>query len=122
MWAAPLLAAALITTTACDQGWPTEPGTDTTTAPDVGDDTTVVPDVGTDTGVPDTEPDPVEDTSPPCEYPTGSYGFSRVGDLVPPSTWPTAVLASDETAPADLEAAFCNEEIESIFVFIATPS
>ena len=120
MRAAPFLAAALITT-ACDQDWPTEPGMDTTIAPDVGDDTTVVPDVDTDTGVPDTEPDPVEET-PACEYPTGSYSFSRVGDLVGPMSWPSAVSGSDETSPADFEALYCDESVQSIFVLISTPT
>ena len=117
-WAAPAMAAALIATSGCDQQYPT---TDASSEPPPVDAT----DVTVETPLPDAEPDPVEDPveeTPACDYPAGPYGFDRVGDIVGPMTWPSAISASEETLPADFEVLQCDESVQSIIVFLATSS
>ena len=69
---------------------------------------------------PDTRPDVWVDPDVPCTYPPGPYSFNRVGDTVGPCSWPTAVSGEDETLPADFEALYCDPDIQSVFVFMAT--
>jgi hypothetical protein len=114
------MAAALIILAGCDQDYPTAPIDSTTESP---------LDVITDTPVTDALEEPVDepveepvDETPACEYPTGPYGFNRVGDIVGPMTWPSAISGSEETLPADFEVLQCDESVQSIIVFLATSS
>jgi len=114
-WAAPAMAAALVVFAGCDQEYPT-----------TGVDITVeVPgeDVVDETPIPDAEPEPVEDPveeTPACSYPPGPYGFNMVGNIVGPMTWPSAISGSEETLPADFAVLQCDEEVQSIIIFLAT--
>ncbi len=70
--------------------------------------------------------DPVEDVAeeeaaPPCEYPSGPYAFTAVGDVVGPMSWDSAVARPDDYGrPADLEDLFCDPDVHSIFIQIVT--
>ena len=107
---------------ACDQEWTGETTTDVhvdTVTPDVPDDSPV-PDVPEDTA-PEVEPD----TGPDCVYPEGPYGFNAVGDTVGPASWPSSIKGSEEVselAQADFEAFYCDPDVQSIVVFVATTS
>jgi hypothetical protein len=140
-----LVALCAVLTSACDQDWPGDvwdvavdtlsdtafdPGYDTIpsdTTPDLYTDTGLDPGVDTapDTGV-DTGTDPGVDTGGPCtDYPPGPYAFSRLGDTVGPATWPAMIKAPTETsslAVADLQEFYCDPDVESVIVFIATIS
>jgi hypothetical protein len=121
-WAAVAGAAVLILVVACDQEWPSDM-TDVfvdTGPSDAPADTIVADTPG------DVPPDTVEEeTVEPCEYPAGTYSFTREGDLVGPATWPSCIKASGETYPldhADFEQFYCDPAVESIIVFAATVS
>jgi hypothetical protein len=114
-------AAVLVALGACDQGYG-GPGTDAVAdlTPDPVVDGTLDPVLD-----PTTEPadDPVvEDPGSTCTYPSGPYAFSTVGDTVGPMRWPSAVIGTDETLAADLEALHCDPGVHSVFVQIVTTS
>jgi len=120
-WAAPAMAAALIACLpACDQEWsgtyddvPID-----TTAPDTPIDT--VPDVAV-----EPEPEVEPDTGPACTYPPPPHSFSSVGSIAPPSAWPSSIRGTEEISTlehADFDAFFCDPAVQSIIVFLATPS
>ena len=116
-WAAPAMAAALFVFTGCDQEYPTVPIDSSSEVP--GEDVVV------ETPIPDAEPEPMEDPveeTPACEYPAGPYGFSMVGQVVGPMTWPSAISGSEETLPADFAVLQCDESVQSIIVIISTTS
>jgi len=85
------------------------------------------PDTASD-GLIDAAPDTSEvgdDPGPPCTYPPGPYRFDSVGDIVGPATWPSGIKASGESSwldQADFEAFYCDPEVQSIGIFIATLS
>jgi hypothetical protein len=65
--------------------------------------------------------DPVEEEAePPCDYPSGPYAFTAVGDVVGPMRWPTSIARPDDTGPADLEDLFCDPDVHSIFIQLVT--
>jgi hypothetical protein len=73
----------------------------------------------------DAETDPVEEPAEdvpeeepePCEYPSGPYAFTAVGDTVAPMSWPSAVARPDDDGhPADLENLYCDADVHSIFI------
>ena len=90
---------------------PLDPGHDP--APEPGSDPASDP-------VPEPEPDPADDG--PCTYPPGPYSFDGIGATVGPCSWPTAVPGSGETLPADFEVLHCDPDVETILVFLATPT
>jgi len=131
MGAPPLIAAGivLVALAACDEDYG-GPGSDAVAdlAPDPTLDGTLDP-----SDDPVTEPadDPVtdpavdpatEDTGSGCTYPEGPYAFSMVGDTVGPMRWPSAVIGTDESLAADLEALHCDPGVNSVFVQIVTTS
>lgn len=65
---------------------------------------------------------PEADLSEPveCSYPEGPYEFRRVGDIVGPMSWPSAIAGADETLEADLEVIRCDPNVHSVFIQIAT--
>lgn len=144
---APMVIGAVLMIAACDQEWPVAwdgymdtgqpdimvdtgfdmpPDTSPDLPPDTTTDTTSDPGIDTtppDT-TPDTTPDPGVDTSG-CTYPAGPWAYTRIGDTVGPASWPSAIQASAETFPsptADFEDFFCDPDVESIVIFLATQS
>ncbi len=65
-------------------------------------------------------PDPADDG--PCTYPPGPYSFDGIGSIVGPCSWPSAVPGSGESLPADFEVLHCDPDVETILVFLATPT
>jgi hypothetical protein len=115
-----MAAALLATLPACDQEWSSAPtdATVDTSAPDVTPD--AVPDVAD-----EPEPEAEPDTGPACTYPPPPHSFNSVGAIAPPSAWPSSIRGSAEISTlehADFEAFFCDPEVQSIIVFVATPS
>ena len=88
---------------------------------DAGEDRVVEPE-----DVPiDRAPEAVDDPEPPCTYPPGPYSFDGVGFTVGPATWPACIKASGEEYPlehADFEVFYCDPEVQSIAIFVATLS
>ena len=143
---APILLGVALLVFGCDQEYPGgywDAVADTT--PDPTDDVTLEPgedpvvDPGTDPVVdPGTDPgtDPVVDpgTDPAtdpgidtggCTYPSGPYAYTRIGDVVGPASWATAIQASGETFPsptARFEDFHCDPDVDSIIIFLATQS
>ncbi len=54
-----------------------------------------------------------------CGYPAGPYDFS-LNEIVEPMRWPSAVAGPDTVGAADLAALYCETDVHSIFVQIAT--
>jgi hypothetical protein len=112
--------AALLAAGSCSNGGSddeTDTGTDPT--PDV------VEDVAEETPADDPVDDPVPDVEdePECVYPEGPYGFSAVGQTAGPMAWPSSIKGAEELMDldhADLEVFFCDPEVQSIIVVIAT--
>lgn len=87
--------------------------------PDVG-----VPDIPAEPP-PEVRPEVEDDPDAPCTYPPGPYRYTRIGDTVGPASWPTSIRASEETYPlehADFEVLYCDPDVESIVIFLATLS
>jgi hypothetical protein len=80
-------------------GGGSDAGTDTGSGSDAG--------TGTDTG------------GGTCSYPGGPYEFNRVGRVVPPMAWPSAVATGDSLA-ADLARLHCDPSVNSIFIQVVT--
>jgi hypothetical protein len=135
-WISLPAAMGLLLLVACDQDWPGDwDGKADTSVPDIvadtGSDTTPpdVPDDTTpgDTMPADTAPDPVEeDPGEPCTgYPPEPWGFEAVGQTPGPAAWPSSLKGSTEIsalAHADLQQFYCDPEVESVLVFLATMS
>jgi hypothetical protein len=77
----------------------------------------------------DAETDPVEEPvedvpeeePEPCEYPSGPYAFTEVGDTVADMRWPSAVARPDDYGrPADLENLYCDADVHSVFIQFVT--
>jgi hypothetical protein len=73
---------------------------------------------GTDTGS-GTDAGTGTDTGGTCSYPGGPYEFYRVGHVVPPMAWSTAI-ASGESLAADLAQLHCDPTVHSIFIQVVT--
>jgi hypothetical protein len=74
---------------------------------------------------PDTRPDVGVDPDAPCTYPTGPYRYTTIGDTVAPASWPASIKAEGESLlldHADFEVLYCDPEVESIVIFLATVS
>ena len=65
------------------------------------------------------EPNLVEPT--PCEYPSPSDPFGRIGDVIPPLTWNG--IEGGEPVAVDLEKFYCGEQFEEyeslLFILVA---
>lgn len=61
------------------------------------------------------------DSGGACGYPSGPYEFNRVGRVVPPMAWPSAVAAG-ESLSADLARLHCDPTVHSVFVQVVTTS
>lgn len=73
-------------------------------------------DAGADTG---TDAGTGADTGGACSYPGGPYEFNRVGRVVPPMAWPSAV-AGGESLAADLARLHCDPSVHSVFIQVVT--
>ena len=96
-----------------------DPGTDPVVDPGTDPGTDPVVDPGTDPAT-----DPGIDTGG-CTYPSGPYAYTRIGDVVGPASWATAIQASGETFPsptARFEDFHCDPGVDSIIIFLATQS
>lgn len=91
---------------------------------DSGDDST--PDIVDEVDDPVEEPEldlVEEEPEPVCTYPEGPYGFDTIGATAGPMAWPSMVKGPEELYEldyADFEVFFCDPEVQSIIVVIAT--
>jgi hypothetical protein len=64
--------------------------------------------------------DAEEDGDVPCLYPPEPHAF-EIDAVVPPFSWPEAILGDAETGEADFESLHCDPAVNSIFMIFTGP-